>query len=328
MVFLTGITGLVGSFVARELLAKGFKIRALRRANSDLSWLADLNSQIEWREGDVLDIASLEAGIQGCEYVIHCAAIVSFAPKDRQMMYKVNVEGTQNVVNVCLDYKPRKLLFISSVAALGRSKESQVLSEANKWIESDLNSNYAKTKHLAEMEVWRASAEGLPVVILNPSVVLGPSDWHKTSTRIFKYVWDEKMFYSKGTMNYVDVRDVAALAHQLLVKDIVNERFIINAGKTTFEECFELIAQSFQKRKPKYAINAWIAEIAWRFFAFTSAITGKAPLVTKETARIAQTSFYYANDKIIQTLNYQFRPLSDTIAWTCAVLKQKFEKSR
>ncbi|MCU0447160.1 MAG: NAD-dependent epimerase/dehydratase family protein [Microscillaceae bacterium] len=326
MVFLTGITGLVGSFIARELLAKGFKIRALRRVDSDLSWIEDIASHIDWIEGDVLDISSLEAGIADCEYVIHCAAIVSFAPKDRQAMYKVNVEGTQNVVNVCLHFRPRKLLFISSVAALGRTKESQTLTESSKWQDSDLNSNYAKTKHLAEMEVWRGSAEGLPVVILNPSVVLGPSDWHKTSTRIFKYVWDEKMFYSRGTINYVDVRDVADIAQQLLVSPIENQRFIINAGKTSFEDCFELIAQNFQKKKPKYPINSWIAEIAWRFFAFTSMLTGKAPLVTKETARIAQTSFYYANDKICQTLNFQFRPLAETVAWTCQVLKQRLGK--
>jgi nucleoside-diphosphate-sugar epimerase len=324
MIFITGINGLVGSYIARELLSRGEKIRGLHRKNSDLSLIQDIQHQIEWVEGDILDVLALEKAMQGCEYIIHCAAMVSFAPKDRQLMYQVNIEGTRNMVNIASKNSIRKFLFISSIAAIGRQKGIEIVNEENKWVESELNSHYSKTKYLAEIEVWRAQAEGLPMVIINPSLVLGPSDWEKSSTRVFKYVWEEKLFYSRGSMNYVDVRDVAEISAKLLFSDIFNERFIVNAGRTTYEEAFNLIAQNFQKRAPKYPINGLIAEIAWRFFYVTSLISGKAPLITKETARLARNNFFYLNDKVTKQLGFQFKPLTETIAWTCEHLKKRY----
>lgn len=325
MIFITGINGLVGSYIARNLLTRGEKIRGLRRKNSDLSLIQDIEQEIEWFEGDILDVMSLDKAMEDCENIIHCAAMVSFAPKERAMMYKVNVEGTRNMVNIALQKSIRKFLFVSSIAAIGRQKGVETVNEENKWVDSDLNSHYSKTKYLAEMEVWRAQAEGLPMVIINPSLVLGPSDWEKSSTRIFKYVWEEKLFYSRGSMNYIDVRDIAQITAELLFSEIKGERFIVNAGRTTYEEAFKLIAQNFQKRPPKYPINSLIAEVAWRVFYLSSLITGKAPLITKETARLARNNFYYANDKIINQLNFQFKPLEETIAWTCEALKNRYK---
>ncbi|MFC0183961.1 SDR family oxidoreductase [Pseudarcicella hirudinis] len=206
------------------------KVAGFKRPESDLSLLKGLEDQITWFEGDILDVLSLEEAISKADYVVHTAAMVSFAPKDRNKMLRINVEGTANVVNMCLLYKVKKLCFVSSVAAIGRkfsngaSDTSNLIDEKAQWEESPLNSNYAKSKYQAELEVWRGVAEGLDAVVVNPSIILGEADWYKSSTQLFKYVYDENKYYTGGTINYVDVQDVAEIIYKLLHSDIVNER--------------------------------------------------------------------------------------------------------
>jgi nucleoside-diphosphate-sugar epimerase len=324
--FITGVNGLIGSFVARKFLNEGYQVIALQRKNSDLSSLHDIAAQIEWVEGDILDIPALEACVQKADYVIHCAAIVSFSPKDRERMYQVNVEGTANIVNVCLAYPPQKLCFLSSIAALGRKKEITRIDENMEWVDSDENSDYAKSKYLAEMEIWRGNAEGLATVILNPSVVLGVGDWRKSSTQIFHYVWKESLFYTKGSLNYVDVRDVAEITYRLTTASTKGERFIVSAGNCAYEAIFAQIATHFQKRKPPYLLQNWQIEIGWRILAWFSFFTGAKPLITRETAKIAQRNYFYQNDKLKKELNFEFRTLEETLQWACEALKQKYLK--
>ncbi len=324
MVLITGITGLVGSFTAKYFLKVGFQVAGLKRANSDLSLLQDIENQIVWHEGDVLDILALEKAIENVDYVVHTAAIVSFAPKDRNKMFKTNVEGTTNIVNLCLDKKIKKLCFVSSVAALGRKIPNEnslnhviKINEKATWEENELNSNYAKTKYLAEMEVWRGQSEGLDSVIVNPSVILGEADWNKSSTQLLKYVYDEHKFYPEGNLNYVDVQDVAECIYKLMVSDISDERFILSAGQLTYKEFFEKIAPRFQKKAPSILIGKSLTGIIWRLEAIRTFFTGNAPLITKETSLSSSHSFDYQNDKIKHTLDFSFRNLDDSLDRIC-----------
>jgi dihydroflavonol-4-reductase len=333
MIFLTGANGLIGSFIARKLLADGQAIRALRRPDSDLSLLGEDQNRIEWVEGDVLDILSLERAVEGCTEVVHTAAIVSFSPKERRQLYQVNVEGTANVVNVSLAAGVRKLVHISSVAALGRPEKNSrnaeqpvEIDEEQKWEESPQNSHYAKSKYQAELEVWRGIAEGLPAVIVNPSVVLGEGDWSRSSTALFKYVFDEKPFYTEGTLNYVDVRDVAEAVSRLLVSDIVNERFILNGGKTTYRQFFALAAEQLGKKAPRFRVTPLMAAIAWRVEAIRGFLTGKKPLVTRETARSSLHHFYYHNEKIQGQTGLKFHSLEETTARIAAAFLRRSEQ--
>jgi nucleoside-diphosphate-sugar epimerase len=323
MIFITGSNGLIGSFIARKCINEGVSVRALRRQNSDIHLLADIADQIEWVEGDVLDATLLHQAILPGDIVIHTAAIVSFAPQAQQQMLKVNVEGTTNVVNACLEAGVKKMCFISSVAALGRKKDRKLTTESVQWENSEFNTWYAHTKQLAEQEVWRGIAEGLPAVIVNPSVVLGPGDWDKSSTQLFKYVWKEKRFYSKGLANYVDVRDVADIIFRLIHSEIISERFILNAGSISYQDLFIKIAACFNKRPPKWSVLPWIAEVVWRWEYLRSLVTGKAPLVSRETARLALHQEKYDNSKIVQSLGFLFKPIDDTIRWTCTELQKQ-----
>ena len=327
MVLITGCTGLVGSATARELLKNGYPVRALARPNSDRSLVKDIESQINWVEGDILDVASIEAALVGVSHVIHAAAIVSFAPSQRKMMFKTNVEGTANVVNACLRTNIKKLCFVSSIAALGRPdlsrlqaekrSEAIVIDENQKWEQSSLNSNYAKSKRLAELEVWRGVAEGLSAVVVNPSVVLGEGNWRFSSAQLFKYVFDQKPFYTQGTVNVVDALDVARAVRLLLFSSIEGERFILSAGALTYQALFGKIADGFEKNPPTIKVTNLMAQIVWRFEAVRSWLTGKAPLITRETAKTARTNFVMDSTKIKRELGFEFGQIDQSISRIC-----------
>jgi nucleoside-diphosphate-sugar epimerase len=319
-ILITGATGLLGSAIARKFVEAGFAVLVLCRAESNLAAIKDIVSKITIVEGDILDVLSLEKALDNVDYVVHSAAVVSYAPKDKNRMYKTNIEGTANVVNICLAKGIKKLCHISSIAALGKPEVPLTLSatdtfidEDQKWEDSPINSNYAKSKYLSELEVWRGKAEGLPVVIVNPSVILGESDWTKSSTQLFKYAYDEHRFYSDGNMNYVDVKDVIEAIYQLTISDIEGERFILNGGTVSYREFFEKVAKLFNKKPPVKKVSPVLTEIIWRVEAVRSFFTGKAPLITKETAKNSLMKFVYKNDKIRQKINFKFTDFDETI---------------
>jgi len=324
-VFLTGITGLLGSEVSRQLLEKGYKVRALVRNPAKAA-----DPDIEYVQGDILDITALTEQMEGMDYVIHTAAVVSFAPKDRNEMYKTNVEGTANVVNACLSSSVRKLCHVSSIAAFGRPPLSEMkkmdrveIDEEQKWVASGTNSHYAITKYLGECEVWRGAAEGLNMVIVNPSIILGESDWEISSTRLFKYVHDEKPFYPEGFLNFTDVKDVASALIRLMESDIREERFCVSAGMISYKEFFDKIADRFGKKKPWFKVSAGMMGTLWRFEALKSFLTGGAPLITRETAKTAQLKILQKNDKIRKALDFEFRTIDETLDRVCAFLRDK-----
>ena len=186
-----------------------------------------------------------------------------------------------------------RLLHVSSIAAIGKKQKSPDVSEQNKWDRSHPNSNYGISKYLAEQEVWRGMAEGLNVVIVNPSVIIGSANWHTGPARLFKQVWNGLKFYTEGTTGFVDVRDVARFMIQLMESDINGERYILNGDNLTFKTVFTEIAQSIQKAPPSIKVNQFIQGVAWRLGWIYSKITGKAPMVTKETASAAMSTYYY-----------------------------------
>lgn len=317
MIAVTGANGLLGSFIVRKLLQQDEPFVALKRTNSDTSLLDDVTEQVQWRNADVLDTVALEEALRDVTHVIHAAGMVSFNPRAAGALHNVNVIGTRNVVNACLAHEVKKLIHISSVAALGRLKGARQIDEHQKWTESSLNSTYAETKYLAELEVFRAQEEGLDITILNPSVILAPADWTKSSAKLFKYVWDEKPFYVDSHINFVDVRDVADAAYRLLAADFPGERFIINAGAMPLNEFLSRTAVRLNKRSPSIRVNRFFLKM----LAFTEAIRarliGTEPLITRETARIADTEFLYANEKIKNRLQFTFQTIDETLEWCC-----------
>jgi dihydroflavonol-4-reductase len=324
MIAITGANGLLGSFIVRKLIASNKPFIALKRAGSDTSLLTDVTSQITWRDADVTDAVSLHEAFQDCTQVIHAAAIVSFNPRRKKKIFDVNVEGTRHVVNACLNNGIQRLVHISSVAALGRQKGQQHVDESSKWTESPLNSMYGESKYLAELEVFRAQEEGLSTVIVNPSVILAPADWNKSSAQLFKYVWNERAFYTQGFLSYVDVRDVADAVLKLVDAPVQNQRFILSAGVIGYKDFFTQVATHLHRKPPYIKLSKKLLKIAATLESIRAWFADSEPLLTRETARLTGTHFLYDNRKITKTLNFQFQTIDQSLQWCCEYYMSKF----
>ncbi len=287
----------------------------------------DVLKKVQWVEGDVLDVMALADAMHGIDIVIHSAAVVSFNKSDRNHMYQINIQGTANVVNVAIEQKVRRLVYISSVAALGRSKNSTVVDENAKWEDSKANTHYAITKHKAELEVWRGFAEGLEGVILNPATIIGYGNWSTGSSAIFKSAYNEFSWYTNGVNGFTDVEDVAKAAVELMKSNITEQRFIVCNDNWSFKKLFDTMADAFGKKRPHREATPFLGAIAWRIEKLKSFFSRQKPLVTRETAKLAQTQTIFDNTKLPKTLpQFKYTPLANTIHKACNQYKTKFEK--
>jgi nucleoside-diphosphate-sugar epimerase len=313
LVLVTGASGFVGRHLVRFLSGKGEQVRALYQNTPPDEELKSLPNTI-WQQCDLLDVYDVEAAMEGVAEVYHCAAIVSFHAKDKPYMLHFNVESTANVVNEALERGIRKLIYLSSVAALGRNGEQKIITEEEQWEESRYNSSYGYSKNMAEMEVWRAIGEGLSAAILNPGIILGAGDWNKGSAALMRIVNKEFPYYTAGINSWVDVADVVNTAWQLMKSDIEAERFIVSGGNFAYKDIFTMMANALKKRPPHIAANRFMSDLVWRFGKLKSRFTGKSPSVTKEMARTAQERCFYDNSKLLKALpNFSYTPIELTI---------------
>jgi dihydroflavonol-4-reductase len=319
-ILVTGGTGFLGAYIIKELVEKGYAVKAIRRERSKMPFYipSSVLEKVEWIEGDILDVIFLDEAMKDVDTVIHAAAVVSFSPKNRHEMYQVNVEGTANVVNIALENNIRRLVYISSVAALGRTLQGQSVTESSKWENSKANTHYAKSKHRAELEVWRAIGEGLDAVILNPATILGYGDWNTGSSAIFKSVYNGFDWYSPGKNGFVAVEDVAAATVALMESGITEQRFIVAGDNWTFKQLLDTMAEGFGKPKPGKQTTPSLMGIAWRWEKLKSFFTGQSPVLTKESAKVAHSNTTFENDKLLETLpDFRFTPLDESIRSAC-----------
>ena len=318
-VLVTGGTGFLGAYIIQELIAKGRPVRAIRRGSTQPAFIPEaVWEKVEWVNGDILDLIGLEEAMEGVDAVIHSAAKLSFSRHDRREMVHTNFEGTANVVNIALEQNIRRLVHVSSVAALGRTGNGETVNEKKSWEESRWNTQYATSKFRGELEVWRGIGEGLPAVVVNPSTILGFGDWNHSSCTLFRSAWEEFPWYTEGVNGFVDVRDVAGAIVALLDSDVVGERYILNGDNWSFRRLFETMAAGFGKRPPSREATPFLAGVAWRRESLKSLFSGKPSILTRESARVAQSLTYFDNSKILAALpEFQFTPLERTIKLAC-----------
>lgn len=333
MILVTGGTGLVGSQLLLDLAKAGNNVRALKRKSSNLSVFnrifnehKELIQRIEWVQGDVTDIFSIEEAMKNIKQVYHCAALLSFRSSDYRSLMKINTEGTANMVNIALEDGVEKFCYVSSTASLGRVEENQLLTESTFWKTSKYNSGYAISKYGAEREVWRAIEEGLHAFIVNPSIIIGPGGLHSGCTALFGEIWKGLKFYPPGMSGFVDVRDVTKCMTELMEKNVFGERFIISAENTTYREVINGIADAFGKSRPTIPVGTTLSEIGWRVEAMRKIFSKEKPMITKETARNGQHSWLYSNEKIRNEIGISFIPIKDSIRDTSEIFLREIKK--
>jgi dihydroflavonol-4-reductase len=338
MIFVTGGTGLIGSHLLYELISAGKRVKALMRETSNLQRVEqvfscydenpeDLFHRIEWVKGDILDYFGLEKLLRHAEEVYHCAAVISFRNSDRRQIICNNSEGTANMVNAALENGVKKFCHVSSVAALGYDSSGFFTDENSVWMSPKKVTGYAESKFFSEMEIWRGIEEGLNVVIVNPSIVLGPGFWDTGSSQFFKTVWDGLKFYTRGVTGFVDVKDVVR-AMILLMRDdnfetCRNQRYLLSADNYSYQELFNQIADALKKSRPKYYASDFLLGLAWRGASLYSMFTGKSPALTLETSSAANVIHRYDGSKITRTVDFKYQPIGESIKQTAEFLLQE-----
>jgi len=324
MILVTGGTGLVGSHLLYHLLQKEKSVKAIHQKTSDLNavktifcyYTSDFETifnKIDWVEASLNNIPVLEVAFAEITHVYHCAAFVSFNPSDYKKMRQINIEGTTNIVNLCIKNSIKKLCFTSSIAAVEKNSGNNFIDASENWNKDSYKSAYAITKYGAEMEVWRASQEGVDVVIVNPGVILGAGFWHKGTSNLFYKINRGFKFYTQGVTGFVGVKDVVLIMQKLMQSDIKNERFILVSENISFRELFFNIADALQKKRPSIKVSPFLSEIIWRLETLKYYLTRKAPLITKNSARASQSKSYYTSEKIIKALHYTLEPIQNVI---------------
>jgi nucleoside-diphosphate-sugar epimerase len=327
MILVTGGTGLVGAHLLLHLIESRVqgsqKIRATYRNPKNIEKTKSvfelrnqqaLFEQIDWIQADIIDIPSLERAFEAIEYVYHCAAIISFDPRDEAIIRKTNIEGTANIVNFCIHKGIKKLCYISSTAALGDLAPNQtVITEETEWNPEKPHCDYAISKYGAEMEVWRGQQEGLEVIILNPGVILGLGFPKKGSGQLISKVANGLRFYTLGSTGFVAVEDVARIAVYLMQSEIHNERFTLIAENMDYKTLLDLLADGLNVNRPKHHVSPFLMEVAWRVDWVITLLLNKKRTLTQTTAKASYSSTEFSNEKIKTAIPFQLTPITEYI---------------
>ena len=321
MILVTGATGILGRVIVLELLKRGKTVVATKRKSSDTEEVRNsykfytgnpdvFFNKIKWVDVDFDDIFSLENALQGVEEVYHCAATVSFNPAEQRKMYHTNIEGTKNLLFACTGSSVKKFCFVSSIAVLDGLNENGEMDENSDYNPKLDHSAYAVSKHFSEMEVWRASAEGLNTVIVNPGIIIGSGNWHESSGVIFENF--SKSYTFSGGTSYVDVRDVAAISIDLMEKNIFGERFILISENRRYSEIAATVRERLGLPSPKI-IPQFLLTLG-RILNFTFGwFLSPLRIVNKVNTESITTFNTVSNKKIVDALGFQFIPVSESI---------------
>lgn len=330
MRLVTGATGIVGSHVVLALCREGHRVRALVRAGSDRRFVerllgrepdgGELLARVHWCEGDVLDPVSLAAAMDGVRQVVHCAALVSFDPRDDEALLEVNVEGTAHVVNAALEAGVERLCHVSSIAALGTATDGAPVTEDTPWAEDEERSVYAVSKYAAELEVHRGVAEGLDAVLVNPSLIIGPGLPGRSSRTIADRLRKGTRWYPPGRTSAVDVRDVAEVCVRLLREPGAGERYLIAGEAVTYQRLFGLFCAAFGKPAPTRPIRPWMLELAWRVERLRTLLFRRRPLITRDTARTSLRQRRFDDSKLRGRLGLTLRSAEEAVRYTVSLM--------
>jgi nucleoside-diphosphate-sugar epimerase len=334
MHLVTGATGLLGSHVLAELLKHGEKVRALYRSEQKkndvlktfslyFAHAEEMMEKIDWFKGDILDYYSVNNALENVTKVYHTAALVSIGQAGKKTMVDVNVRGTANIVDACLEKENIKLCHVSSIAALGNASEGELIDENCKLVPGKNLYPYAYSKFKGEMEVWRGIHEGLDACIINPSVILGPGMWNSATAAFVERIDKGLSFYPAGTIGFVDVRDVSSVMYELMKLNITGERFVVNAENISYKDFFMIIAKELGKNPPVYKVNKMLSAFAVMADFFTALLTGRRRQISMQAMKIASEVTRYSNEKIKKLLNYKFISVQESIKFISEVYKKE-----
>lgn len=327
MILVTGGTGLVGAHLLFNLVQNGHQVRATHRASSQLKNVEKIFSyytenatqlfqKIEWIEADLNDIPALENAFENISYVYHAAAFISFDPNDFNQLMKINAEGTANIVNLSIEFNVKKLCYVSTIGTIGKNLNNKPANEESEWHNQHVNV-YAKSKYVAEMEVWRGTQEGLQAVMVNPGVIIGPGFWKTGTGKLFRTAYKAYRYYPPGGSGFVSVHDVVKAMVNLMAGPHNKERYIMVAENLSFLEILSRMTKNYNKKPPNKKLKYWQLELARLVDILRNKVTGSKRSITKNSIYSLIHRDAYDNSKIIEELNFSFEPIEELLTFSC-----------
>ncbi len=305
VILITGATGFIGGHILRKALEKGFRPRILVRPTSRYEHLKAL--PIEVVEGDLTEPESLEPALQGCRWVFHCAADYRFDPPDPFPMYRANVEGTRHLLEAAEKVGVERIVYTSTVGALGLYPKGTPANENTPLRLRDLVSHYKRSKYQAEQEALRAAARGVPIVIVNPSTPVGPGDVKPTPTgQIIVDFLNGKMFaYVDTGLNLVPVEDVAEGHFLAAERGRVGERYILGGQNFSFREFLGILALLTGRPAPKLRLPLQVVLFTAYGERLLRLLIGGTPRIPLEGVKTARKKMYFDSSKAQRELGFQ-----------------------
>jgi dihydroflavonol-4-reductase len=336
MNLVTGATGLVGSHMLYELIKNGEDAIALYRTTRKKRKVREVFSiysgdnlelykKIQWIKGDVTDFHLLNKSFNGIKHVYHCAGMISFNPADRDEMFRINIEGTANVVKAAIKNGVSKICHVSTTGFYEGKKNN--IDEETVVLPKENENEYELSKYYAEMEVWKGIAGGLNAIIVNPAIIVGPPIWDNGSSEFFSRIWSNMPFYVNGSAGFIDVRDVAKAMRLLMESDVYNERYILVSENKKYKEFFDLIAENLDKKKPNVQASKTLVNLLYYADYVLSKILKKEPLLHKGVINSIDKEKRYSNHKIIRSLGIDFVPLEESVRLYSSVFLEKLRKA-
>lgn len=333
MILVTGGTGLVGSHLLYQLTQQNEPIRAIYRNKNTLTKVAQVFGyytdtpeqqlkKIEWVQADINDLPALEIAFEEITTVFHCAAFISFEPKHWKQLQKINIEGTANIVNISIDNKIKKIVYVSSIAAVSPATGSNIAVETNPWINTDVTV-YARSKYLAELEIWRAVQEGVPVAVLNPGIIIGPGFWTSGSGKLFTTAAKSIRYAPPSGTGFITANDVAKLLLKLQNTSHVNQRFIAVSENISYQKVLTCIAEALKTKAPKKVLTSWQLQLLWRADWLWCLLTKRKRTLSKNNATGLLKTTIYDNSKAKELLSFTFEPIVPALQRTAAFFKME-----
>ena len=333
MVLVTGGTGLVGSHLLLRLIKQGHEVKAIHRKSSILanvqkvfSYYAEdgeiLFQKINWVRADLNDIPALEIAFKDIDLVYHAAALISFDPNDFDQLLKINVEGTANIVNLCLENGIKKLVYVSSIAAIGKNLDGAPITEKTEYSEQHADV-YARSKYSAELEVWRGSQEDLTVAMVNPGIIIGPGFWIGGTGTLFTTANKGYSYHPPGGTGFVTVNDVVRLMTALMDSSVEKERFIAVSENRSYKEIMTLFSKELGVKQPTKKLKIWQLKILRLLDVVWYVLARKERRITKNGIESLKKRNYFSNEKAERILGFKFEPIAETIAFSCRLFKEE-----
>lgn len=318
MILVTGATGLVGAHLCLTLLKQNQKVVALYRREKKRAALKDffisrneitLFEKIQWREADLCDLPALTKAFEDITQVYHCAAYISMAYYKRNQLQEVNQQGTAYIANLSIENKIKKLVYVSSIAALGSQTTKNIITEDTPWNPAVEKTPYAYSKYGAELEIWRASQEGVPVAIVNPGVILGDSMPRNPIDQLIHQIEKGLSFYPTGKTGYVAVEDVVEVMVKLMSSSIENQRFILVAENWSYQKFTQYVAKKMNKKIPSKVLHPIYLKTAWFFESLASALGLRKKFLSKALIKSLSDQNEIDGSRIEKNIDFSYRKI-------------------